>query len=282
MKRYQGVGARLQPIYWARGCLLLAFSFYGGYLVRKRVCVFVDGENLRHSICDLFERFNKSDYLPHKAKWKDFFDFLVKKVHDDGERIRTYWYVVQHIDFFPYKFPDAEKKTDMLYKILSKHDPFKNILDDLEAEDRKDKMKELTEALKKKEAQMTTRFKGWDKIQNEIALEHDAVEFRRAGAIRYDLFTNCFGTEKAVDVKFATDLITLTEIYDTAIIVSGDQDYVPAVQYVKDRGKRVVNVTFKTRNGRMLPGGARRLNEITDWSFAISYEECKEFLNITD
>jgi len=127
---------------------------------------------------------------------------------------------------------------------------------------------------------MRNRFDGWRKVQDGIVSKHDAVEFRRAGAIRYDLFTGRFGDEKSVDVKLATDLIVLRDIYDVAVIVSGDQDYVPAVQSVKDSGKRVINVSFKTRDGRMLPGGARRLGHLTDTSFEVEYADMKRFLSL--
>jgi hypothetical protein len=50
-------------------------------------------------------------------------------------------------------------------------------------------------------------------------------------------------------VNLAVDMVTLHNIYDLAIIVSGDQDYVPAAQAVKDMGKPVVNVGFLARNG---------------------------------
>jgi hypothetical protein len=36
----------------------------------------------------------------------------------------------------------------------------------------------------------------------------------------------------------------------------GDQNYVPAVQAVKDLGKRVINICFSTKNGNLLPGGS--------------------------
>ena len=68
-------------------------------------------------------------------------------------------------------------------------------------------------------------------------------------------------------------MIVLRDIYDIAVIVSGDQDYVPAVKVVKDFGKIVVNVAFLARNGRLLPGGARRLNHLTDDSIEIGYED---------
>ena len=127
---------------------------------------------------------------------------------------------------------------------------------------------------------MDRRFQEWINVQDGIASRHTAVEFRRAGAIRYDLFNNTLGSEKAVDVKLATDMILLKDIYDTAIILSGDQDYVPAVQAVKDSGKKVINATFLTRSGQLLPGGARRLNQVTDDSLLIEFGTLSEFLAI--
>jgi uncharacterized LabA/DUF88 family protein len=76
-----------------------------------------------------------------------------------------------------------------------------------------------------------------------------------------------------VDVNLGVDMVTLSDSYDLALVVSGDQDYVPAVQAVKNRGKHVVNVAFKTRGGRLLPGGARRLNQMTDWNLPVEYED---------
>ena len=127
---------------------------------------------------------------------------------------------------------------------------------------------------------MRSRFEGRRVLQDAIATRHRAVEFRRTGASRYDLFEKSIGEEKTVDVKLAVNLIILKDIYDIALIVSGDQDYVPAVQVAKDAGKQVVNVAFKTRGGTLLPGGARRLNQTTDWSVEVSYEQFRHYLNL--
>ena len=127
---------------------------------------------------------------------------------------------------------------------------------------------------------MQRRFEGWTAIHNGIVQQHNAVEFRRAGSIRCNLFDCSLGTEKAVDVKLATDMILLRDIYEVAVVVSGDQDYVPAVQAVKDFGKRVINVGFETRSGKLLPGGAWRLNLITDKSERIPYDALGRYLNL--
>lgn len=245
-----------------------------------RACIFVDGENFRHSIIDLFSDFHRADYLPKSADWTSLFDWIVGRVTGDGDRVRTYWYVIQALDFYPYRFPRVDTEPDKLRRLLARYEPFKQELDALADNARITRMREFVEELQARQARLSRRFEGWTRIQEGIASRHDAVEFRRAGAIRCDLFSESLGQEKAVDVKLAADLIVLRDIYDVAIILSGDQDYVPAVEVVKDSGKQVVNVAFRTRGGRLLPGGARRLNQVTDRSIAIDYGDLANYLGL--
>ncbi len=254
----------------------------------SKVCVFVDGENFRYSIIDLFEYFDKRNYLPEGANWGNLFDWFVEEVAGSSERartyerVRTYWYVVEHLDFFPYRFPKANKEPDTLKRVLCRNEAFKDELKLLGEGDLIARIAELRQELLRKRNQMEQRFRWWTSIQNNISTEHEAIEFRRAGSISYNLFDETFRQEKAVDVNLATDLLTLSDIYDVAVIVSGDQDYVPAVQVIKDRGKKVVNIAFETRGGKLLPGGARRLNHITDSSLKIPYSEFGDHLNLQE
>ena len=245
-----------------------------------RVCIFVDGENFRHSIVNLFSNFQNSDYLPKSADWTNFFDWIVDQATNDGVRVRTYWYVIDTVDFYPYSFPDARNNSDRLFRLLSGHEDYRRELNSLEGEELILKMEEIVGALKGRQRRMTNRSGGWRAMQDGISQRHDAVEFRRAGAISYNLFREQLNREKAVDVKLASDMIILREIYDVAVILSGDQDYVPAVEVVKDSGKRVINVAFRTRGGSLLPGGARRLNQVTDWSIDVRYEILGPFLGL--
>jgi len=50
------------------------------------------------------------------------------------------------------------------------------------------------------------------------------------------------GRSKRVDITLATDMLTHAhrENYDIAILVAGDEDYVPLVEAVKGEGRRVV------------------------------------------
>lgn len=53
--------------------------------------------------------------------------------------------------------------------------------------------------------------------------------------------------EKGIDILIATDMVSLAfrNAYDTAILVSGDSDYVPVIEEIQSLGKRVENASFK-------------------------------------
>lgn len=247
----------------------------------KRVCIFVDGENLRHSLVELFQIENR-EYIP-KGNWDGFFDWIsIKAAGQDADRVRTYWYVVQNLDFTPYQLNNARKDKITLEKALCRDETTAKLIART-IEDRKESLlTDITNKLLDQQDVMEKRFAGWTYIQDEMARQHRSIEFRRAGSIRYNLFDKSLGSEKAVDVKLATDLIILKNIYHVAVIVSGDQDYVPAVNAVKDFGKRIVNVAFRTKSGQLLPGGAKRLSQATDWSLEIDFDEINKFFKLKD
>ena len=257
--------------------------FFIGDGKMKRVCIFVDGENFRKSIVALFPNFNQAQYLP-RGKWDALFNGLAGKVGDPAydrvERVRTYWYVVDKMDFYPYEYDPDKNSPEDLKRLFSKYAPFKARLDGLSSSKLETEIKRIAEELAAEEIKMSHRFQVWTRIQEGIKSKNCAVEFRRAGAICYQLFDHQFGIEKAVDVKLATDLLLLKSNYDVAIIVSGDQDFVPAVEEVKNAGKRVINVVFRERGGNLLPGGAWRLNLATDDKIEVTASELSKYLKV--
>jgi len=54
--------------------------------------------------------------------------------------------------------------------------------------------------------------------------------------------------EKGVDVALVTDMLSqaYNNAYDTAILVSGDQDYLKAIDRIKDLGKRIEIAYFES------------------------------------
>lgn len=61
--------------------------------------------------------------------------------------------------------------------------------------------------------------------------------------------------EKGVDAALVTDLLSLAwqRAYDVAVLVSGDADYIPAVEYVQSQGLKVVNAAWSA-HGHQLQG----------------------------
>jgi len=51
---------------------------------------------------------------------------------------------------------------------------------------------------------------------------------------------------KGDDIHLASDMIKCAyeDNYDIAIIVSGDEDFIPAIKIVQSKGKRVINAFF--------------------------------------
>ena len=252
----------------------------------KRVCVFVDGENLRHSILDAFKDqglFERSEYLPATAKWAEFYDWIVDEIAGpSGSRLRTYWYVIDGLAFWPYGLKNLKKPGNepKAREVLSRNRRFRSELNELLEHQTTEKVRRKLDELLEEQQKMSSRFGGWKEIQEGIAKRHRSVEFRRSGVMTYRLFEKQLGQEKAVDVKLACDMLMLRKIYDVAIIVSGDQDYVPAVEIIKDSGKEVFNVAFMKMNGALIPGGARQLNIKTDDSFEVPYVDLKRHMGL--
>jgi len=238
-----------------------------------RTVIFVDGENLRYSFIDLFPE-EKIIYLPRRIKWTELFNFILPKNH---YLIRIYWYVVEHLDFRPYKIPN-ENEIQNLEQILMKNKNEREKIINLTNKD--DYILQKREELIHQQAKIIKRFEGWRKIQDSLCSKFENIEFRRAGSIKYNLISNSFGKEKGVDVKLATDLLCFSfrNIFDKAIIISGDQDYIPAIQACKDLGKQVYIVNFRDQNNNYLPGSSYKLRVICDKIITLKYDDIRRFI----
>jgi uncharacterized LabA/DUF88 family protein len=80
---------------------------------------------------------------------------------------------------------------------------------------------------------------------------------RRRTQCRHCSTAHSFYTEKRVDVRLAAEMIQYAAVdsYDIAVLLSGDQDFVPAVEAVQHLGKKVYVATW---NGRGLSPELRR------------------------
>ena len=104
------------------------------------------------------------------------------------------------------------------------------------------------------------RFKEQKKFLDGVA----AIPYMelRLGRLVYNNWPNNPPYEKGVDVQLATDMIThsFRENYDTAVLVAGDNDFVGALQALKDNGKNVEVALFgKERTSMYLRNVADRV-----------------------
>jgi len=87
----------------------------------------------------------------------------------------------------------------------------------------------------------------------------------RLGRLVYNNWPSAPPYEKGVDILLATDMIThgFKSNYDVAILVAGDNDYVGAIQAVKDNGKNLEVALFgKERTSMQLRKVSDRVIDI--------------------
>lgn len=77
--------------------------------------------------------------------------------------------------------------------------------------------------------------------------------------------------QKEVDVALATRLMAgaVEDSYDTAVIVSGDRDFIPAIEYVRSLGKRIEIMSYERSLAAQMRRVADRLTTLDD-AFIVS------------
>ncbi|MCS6884684.1 MAG: NYN domain-containing protein [Acidobacteriota bacterium] len=105
---------------------------------------------------------------------------------------------------------------------------------------------------------------------------------RRNGyrVVEKELKTFPDGTKKAnLDVEIAVDMLSLADKYDTAILVSGDEDFAYAVNAVAYKGVRVEVAGFRSNTSPRLIDVADRFIELDSIVHEISKSERSYLFN---
>ncbi len=69
-----------------------------------------------------------------------------------------------------------------------------------------------------------------------------------------------------LDIELALDLVELADTYDTAILVSGDGDFIPAIERVQRLGKRVEVVGYRATTSKKLIELADDYFDLEKWT----------------
>ena len=105
------------------------------------------------------------------------------------------------------------------------------------------------------------RYKDQQKFFNSVAAI-PYMELRLGRLVYTSAWPNSPPYEKGVDVQLATDMLThaFKNNYDAAVLVAGDNDFVGALQAIKDNGKNVEVALFgQERTSRALREVADRI-----------------------
>ena len=75
---------------------------------------------------------------------------------------------------------------------------------------------------------------------------HDRLSYDGFRVVARESFDQAKQEQKEVDVAMACEMVVhaLRDHYDVAIVVSGDRDFIPAIQHVQFAGKRVEVAAF--------------------------------------
>ncbi len=65
----------------------------------------------------------------------------------------------------------------------------------------------------------------------------------------YDCVMKKSAREKGIDVKIAIEIVqkALADEYDACVLISGDSDFVPALQLIEERGKKAFSLFMRCR-----------------------------------
>ena len=171
----------------------------------------------------MFPTFNAQDYQPKTADWTAIYDDVVRKTDNSSRRLRTYWYVIQQFDAYPRLLAAGRIQPGVDQWATTNAICLRDYTIPPAEPARTRTLTEIHEALSDNLNKIRGRFDGWTTLQNGIARKHRAIEFRRSGAISYNLTNKRFGQEKTVDVNLAVDMITFADMYDIAVTIWGSR-----------------------------------------------------------
>lgn len=230
----------------------------------KKAVIIIDGQNLSYDL--------RAMQLKEKdVNWTKLFNDIVGT---DSEFIRAYW-------FRPEKINGLITKQDVLESFIVKR-LFNHVYKDYNTKGidviapnvRKEietKSNEVFDWVKEQQR----KFEATEKAYDQLCLTHDNIEVVKSGVVRVDSISMEYLGEKGVDIAVAVKMIDLSigGKCDKIILISGDYDYVEAIQYVKNNLIKFNVVSFLKAN--QPNSTAKGLSVITDKVIEITEADMK-------
>ena len=257
-----------------------------------KMSFFVDFSNLLGSLSKLNIKID--DY-------EKFFSFLAEQAYQSLKTCiiadcqapqimlnRVYWYAVGNSDY--YNFEDEKTKryfTEMFNENKEIKTAFISTLGkDNPGIPQPELAKQATDAFiadrKTWYEDRRGKVKGFCDFYDMIQRQCDYISISPCGYWKMDFISKDVD-EKGVDTALAVDSVTMCDTFDIAIILSGDADMIPSVNYLKRRGKYVGVMSFikgspPEKKGRQQ---SRRLSRAADFDARVYETDLirKDFLH---
>ena len=220
----------------------------------QRFVTFVDGSNLDGVLKHLNLRVDDyGSFYRHVFEQSVRFwgrTFADGAPWDSAQHSRIYWYVVGKMDEWDLSDPKAEARLRNRFEMNPR-------LRDSYLEDALRRLPETPPEHRLDEAWNLCfgETRDWydgkrralerkKRFYHGVQAATDFVEIRQEGHWKVDLLHHTLN-EKGLDTSLAVDMVALQDTFDIALLISGDADGIPGINYVKGRSKHVGVVEFR-------------------------------------
>lgn len=240
---------------------------------------FVDFSNLLGSLKKLNLKVDDyQQFFMHvfKESYSSFQKSVIHGSQPDALINRVYWYVVGNTD--DYNFDDLTTK-DFLRNLFSHNTETRTAFQSKIGKENpglpanvvyEKAFEEFYDDRRNWYIDRKTKIKGFCDFYDKIRKTCDFIDISECGFWKLDFISKDVD-EKGLDTSLAVDSVTMLDTYDVALIVSGDADMIPSIQYLRKHGKHVGVVSFikgypPEKKGRQQ---SRRLSKAADFDTQI-------------
>ena len=175
-----------------------------------------------------------------------------------AQHSRIYWYVVGKMDEWDLNDPKAEARLRSRFELNPRlRDSYLEDVGPAAARPAPDRR--IDEAWNLCFAETREWYEGKrralerkKRFYHGVQAATDFVEIRQEGHWKVDLLHHTLN-EKGLDTSLAVDMVALQDTYDIALLISGDADGIPGINYVKGRSKHVGVAEFRRGATGRLP-----------------------------
>lgn len=241
----------------------------------QRFITFVDGSNLDGVLKHLnlrvddygaFYRYVFEQSVQHWGR-----TFAEGAPWSSAQHSRIYWYVVGKMDEWDLNDPKAEARLRSRFELNTRLR--ESYVDDVSRRHPDHPIeRRVEEAWSICFAEIREWYDGKrraldrkKRFYHGVQAATDFVEIRQEGHWKVDLLHRSI-TEKGLDTSLAVDMVALIETYDVALLISGDADGIPGINYVKGRARHVGVVEFRRgASAESQKGASSRLKIAADF-----------------